>query len=299
MYSTLHKIKLIHVLSRNLITERFLPFKLFYKMFRKLSFSRTKTINGSSIKILVKDGMGVMNFISDYEPWLDELLPKLLDKDATFLDVGANVGQTMIKVLSRFPHIPYLAVEPNENCVNYLRVFVEANNFTSVSLFECALSDADGDAELLTRYDDDILATTTHSFRKFTKYATKKQVRMTTGDALIEGEDVTKISVIKIDIEGGEARALDGLVNTIKKFQPYIICEINPLPTEDEGVTEFRTMSANKILSMLDDLDYVVINAITGSTVSHIEDLSKSLESCNYLFIPKVKGPYIVTKVNP
>ena len=240
-----------------------------------------------------------MNFISDYEPWLDEMLPKLLDKDATFLDVGANIGQTMIKVLSRFPHIPYLAVEPNENCVNYLRLLVEANNFKSVSIFEYALSDTDGKAELLTRYDDDILATTTHSFRKFTKYSTKKQVRMTTGDALIEAEGVTKISVIKIDIEGGEAMALNGLVNTIKKFQPYIICEINPLPTEDEGVTAFRTMSANKILSMLDDLNYTAINAITGNQVSRIEDLSISLESCNYLFIPTAKMPFTLTKVNP
>jgi tRNA G46 methylase TrmB len=157
MYSTLHKVKISHFLGRNLLTERFLPFKLGYILFKKLNFSRTLYRNGAPVKVLIKDGLGAMNFISDYERWLDEILSKLLKNDGTFLDIGANVGQTMIKVLSRFPHVRYLAIEPNKHCVKYLRALSEANNFKSVKILEYALSETEGEAELLTRYDDDVL----------------------------------------------------------------------------------------------------------------------------------------------
>jgi len=290
MYKTFHKYKLTHVLGRNFLTESFMPFRIIYGLFKKLNWSKKVHRNGVPFTILIKNGMGVMNFTSDYEIWLDTILPKLIDNEnGVFLDIGANTGQTMLKVLPRFPDVRYLAFEPNENCVSYLQALCEVNNFKNVKILEYALSDSDGEAELLTRYQDDILATTTHTFRKFTKYSIKKQVRMTTGDALIKAENLTKISVIKIDIEGGEAKAIDGLLDSIREFQPYIICEIAPLPTEDKGVTAFRTMSANQILSRLKELNYVAINIVTLKRINRTEDLSPSLESCNYLFIPNTK----------
>lgn len=290
MYNTIHKFKLAHFLGRNLVTERFLPFKLLYGIFKKVNFSKKVIRNGASFTLLIKNGTGIMNWVSEYEEWLDKLLPKLINKEnAVFIDIGANTGQTMLKVLPHFPDVRYLAIEPNAHCVSYLKSLSEVNNFKNVKIFECGLSDAKGESELLTRYQDDILATTTHSFRKFTKYAIKKKVEMMTGDALIKAENLTDISVIKLDIEGGEASAIEGLLDTIRKFQPYIICEIAPLPTEDSGVTLFRTMSANRILSMLHDLNYSAINIVTGNTIHRAEDLSVSIESCNYLFLPKMK----------
>jgi len=290
MYNFFHKFKISHILGRNFLTVDFLPFRLLYKLFSRINWSKKVSRNGQNVTILIKNGMGIMNFVSHYENWLDEILPKLIDEeDAVFLDIGANTGQTMIKVLPRFPNVRYFAVEPNTHCVSYLHALCEANSFRNVKILEYALSDSPGEAVLLTRYQDDILATTTHSFRKFTKYAIKKQVPMTTGDALMEAENLTKVSVIKIDVEGGEAKVIDGFLNTIKKFQPYIICEILPLSTEDKGVTAFRTICAGQILSRLRDLNYISMNIVTGKPVNHIEDLSSSLESCNYLFLPDTK----------
>ncbi len=291
MYNRLHKFKISHILSRNFLTDSFLPFRLSYKLFKKLNWSKKVHRNGASFTILIKDGMGVMNFISKYETWLDDILPKLIEKeDGVFFDIGANTGQTMIKVLPRFPSIHYLAVEPNEHCVNYLKALCEANQFNSVKIFECALSNFLGEAELLSRYQDDILATTSHSFRKFTKYSTRKTVPQTTGDALIAKENIKEISVIKIDVEGGEANVIDGLVYTIKTFQPYIICEITPMVSKDSGVATFRTNSANQLINSLHRLNYIIVNIVTGMRISGIEDLSTTLESCNYVCVPENKA---------
>jgi len=290
MYNAIHKVKLTHFLGRNLLTENFLPFKVFYSLFKRLNWSKQVQRNGNSFTLLIKDGMGVMNFISEYEIWLDEILPKLIDKEgAVFIDVGANTGQTLLKVLPKFPGIKYFAIEPNANCVRYLQALIEVNNFSSVKILEYALSDTEGKGELLLRYQDDILATTSHSFRKFTKYSSKQPIRTISGDSLLKEENLCEVTVIKLDIEGGEAKAIDGLLGTIKTFRPYIICEIAPLPTEDKGVTLFRTNSANQILSRLSDLGYLALNITTRNQINCVEDLSSSLESCNYIFIPKEK----------
>lgn len=291
MYNTLHKLKLSHVFSRNFITEDFLPFKLLYKLFKKVNWSRKVHKNGVTFTVLIKDGVGIMNFIDDYEIWFDDILAKIIEKeDAVFIDIGANIGQTMLKVLPKRPNIRYYGIEPNPPCVRYLEALADVNKFKHVKIIESAISDADGEIELLTRYGDDILATTTHLFRKFTKYAVKTKVGMTTGDEVIDAENLTQVDIIKIDIEGGESKAIKGLMGTIKKFQPYMICEILPLPTEDEGVTAFRTMSANSILSDLRELNYLAINIVTGNKINSVEDLSTSLESCNYLFLPQAKA---------
>lgn len=291
MYNTLHKLKLSHVFSRNFITEDFLPFKLLYKLVKKVNWAKKVHKNGVTYTILVKNGVGIMNFINDYETWFDEILAKIIEKeDAVFIDIGANIGQTMLKVLPKYPNIRYYGIEPNPHCANYLKELVDVNGFKHAKIIESAISDADGEIELLTRYGDDILATTTHSFRKFTKYAVKTKVAMTTGDEVIKAENLTQVDIIKIDIEGGESKAINGLMNTIKKFQPYIICEILPLPTEDEGVTAFRTMSANAIFACLHELNYLALNIVTGNKIYSTEDLSTSLESCNYLFLPNTKA---------
>lgn len=291
MYNTLHKFKLAHYLGRNLLTDSFPPFRWSYKLFRKINFSKKVTRNGNSYTILLQDGMGVMNFISNYEDWLDKLLNQILTKNnnAVFIDIGANIGQTMLKVLPSFPKVKYFAIEPNKNCVDYLKALIKINKFESVKIMEYGLSDSIGEGELLTRYQDDILATTTHSFRKFTKYSNKQKISIISGDELFKSEDLQNVSIIKIDIEGGESKAIDGLIKTINTFRPFIICEIAPINTKDKGVTEFRKLSAGKILDRLHELKYLCINVITNSFITKVEDLSDSLESCNYIFIPEEK----------
>jgi FkbM family methyltransferase len=258
---------------------------------KKINWVKKIHKNGVSFTALIKEGVGIMNFIEDYETWFDDILTKIIEKeDAVFIDIGANIGQTMLKVLPRYPNIRYYGIEPNPHCITYLKALVDINKFKHAKIIESAISDADGEIELLTRYGDDILATTTHSFRKFTKYAVKTKVAMTTGDAVIKAENLTQVDIIKIDIEGGESKAISGLMDTIKRFQPYIICEILPLSTEDEGVTTFRIKSANKILSDLQELNYIALNIVTGNKIYSTQDLSTSLESCNYIFMPKMKA---------
>ncbi|MDR2965769.1 MAG: FkbM family methyltransferase [Treponema sp.] len=54
------------------------------------------------------------------------------------------------------------------------------------------------------------------------------KVKTITLDKFIEKNNISKMDILKIDIEGNELYALKGGINGIKRFRPIIFCEINP-----------------------------------------------------------------------
>lgn len=297
IYSALHKLRISHYFGKKLLTEKFILFRLFYAIFRKIDLSRRIQINGKTFIIFLKKGIGISNFFKDYELWMDQWLPKLINNSGhdVFIDIGANTGQTLLKVQSHFPNIPYYAIEPNKHCVDYLHDLCEVNQFSHVRILNYALADRQGETELLMRYPDDLLATTSPSFRKYTRYSSKMKVPMISGDSLIDEEKLKNISVIKIDVEGGEAKVIDGLRQSIQRFQPYIICEVLPLNSKDKSVSNYRRSSARHLMETLESLDYAIFNIHHAEQIFHIDELSSSLESSNYLFLPKNKIKAIFT----
>lgn len=290
IYSTLHKSKFSHLIARSLVTENYVGFRIVYRLVKKLNFTSTVKRNNSEIRLLVKNGVGLMNLISNYESWLDAILPKLITgNNPVFIDVGANIGQTMLKVVPNYKDLHYIAIEPNPNCSKYLESLCELNQFNQVRIVNKALSDKKGDAQLLTRFDDDILGTTSPKFRKFTKYSSTTAVPCMSGDELISELKLNSITVLKVDVEGGEAAVLKGLSQSIKKYQPYIICEVAPLHSKSYDVMKYRIFCAKQILSFLASNNYSAINIVTKKQVKGFKDFSSSLESANYLFIPEAK----------
>lgn len=299
MYQTLHKLKISHYLSKHFLTVNFLPFRFVYWLLKQISFSRTVRRNNVSYQVMVKKGVGLMNLIDQYEPWFEELLSEIItDGESVFLDVGANIGQTLLKVVPYYSNVKYIGIEPNRRCVSYLVDLAERNNYKNVLFYNYALSDKKGETELLLRFQDDILATTSPSFRKFTNYAEKEIVPIITGDELIQNESIERVDIIKIDVEGGEAKALSGLLNTIETWQPIIICEILPLQSKSKEVEEFRNASAAEILSIAENLNYSIHNIITRHIVREVKDFSPSLESANYLLLPADRHQDLKSRLN-
>lgn len=287
LYSALHRWSVLHKASRRFVTERSAAFRLVYGLVRRVSGSVSVRRGGAECVVPIRRGVGLYNLADSYEPWLEGVVARALDPEGgVFIDVGANVGQTLLKVVPRFPRVRYVAVEPNESCVRYLADLCEANGFAHVSVVDAALADSCGEAELWVRYPDDILATTTAGFRTYTRYARSLGVRAVTGDSLVRDQGLERVDVIKVDVEGGEAGVVAGFAATLAAFRPYVICEVLPVRTEDAGVTRRRTEAAGRLLAMLGDLGYSVHNVHTGATVQGVDGLSDSLESSNYLFVP-------------
>jgi hypothetical protein len=100
----------------------------------------------------------------------------------------------------------------------------------------------------------------------------KKKIESITVDYFCK-ENKIKPDLIKVDIEGGEIKMLEGATEVIKKFKPIIFLSYHPIHIEELGFTR------KKIFQLLEKFNYKIIdsNAI----------IPKILENSEYMLVPK------------
>lgn len=255
-------------------------------------------IRGKKFIVPIVKGAGFQN-LKLKNDWLLLLLAKVkLPDNSSFIDVGVNVGQTLLKFRSYFEN-PYIGFEPNANCVLYTRELIRINNFKNVSIFPVGLSDKDEIAVLYSGRNLDNCCTDSTIIsdlrpNHYTEYDKSfvPTYRFDNLNILKPGETV---SMIKIDAEGAELDILSGMTETIKRFQPLIICEV--LDYNSEQTSQLLQDRADKLHELVKKLDYKIyrithdVNNISFKEVSKIELTlwtAASLETNDYLFIPSL-----------
>ena len=98
-------------------------------------------LNDERFKIPVIQKVGFSNLFMS-EPWMIDILKIVLPIDGkNFIDVGANIGQTLLKLRSVSSKINYIGFEPNPICVNYISKLIEENNFSNTQIIPSGISD--------------------------------------------------------------------------------------------------------------------------------------------------------------
>ncbi len=75
-------------------------------------------------------------------------------------------------------------------------------------------------------------------------------VQTETLDALADAHSLSRLDMVKIDVEGHEGKVLRGGLKTIRRFRPILIVEINP-----SALSEFGS-SPEEIVKLQTDLGY-------------------------------------------
>jgi FkbM family methyltransferase len=75
-------------------------------------------------------------------------------------------------------------------------------------------------------------------------------VRGVTLDRLLEPHDPPEVSLIKIDVQGAEARVLAGAADTLRRFRPTLVVEV------DDERLRLQGSSAQELLQVLASLEY-------------------------------------------
>src|SRR5882724_8814387 len=99
--------------------------------------SKLKIVNYFNVEIKLKEGITIpvmgglgYNNVFGTEKWMSSVLKKILNRsEGCFVDVGVNIGQTLIKVKSIDRNIDYLGFEPNPVCVFYAENLIGINKF--------------------------------------------------------------------------------------------------------------------------------------------------------------------------
>jgi FkbM family methyltransferase len=187
-----------------------------------------------------------------HEPHFVALLERLFqDRSGAFIDIGTNVGQTLIKVVSIDPTREYVGFEPQIDCCFYIDRFIRNNLLTNASIFPIVLSDRNGMLKLYFNSDYDEMAST------FPGAGQSKWVLSRVGDEVLSEMSLSNVAIIKIDVEGAELEVLRGLEVSMRKWRPLLIFEVLPnftgeertmLPAEMQQINDRRSAEIAELL---------------------------------------------------
>jgi FkbM family methyltransferase len=254
----------------------------FIKLLNKLNWLKhtnvfcDELINNKKIYIPILSGVGLENLPFN-ELWMCDLIQYSLSvKTGFFMDIGANVGQTLIKLRAVSEDRPYIGFEPNPECVHYFNILVRKNHFRHVDLIPVGLFDKNS-VLALKLYSESATDQGASLIENFREGQALQKINVPVFEyAQIEDEQrFGPMAMIKIDVEGAELEVLMSLKSTIIKNQPVIIIEI--LPAYDKSLTD-RVDRQNKIGLLVKELGYDILRIHKTVSKRNVEKLEKLLE---------------------
>ena len=135
------------------------------------------------------------------------------------LDVGANIGNHALVIADHSRRV--IAFEPVDFIFQALEANVRQNGAAHIEIVNVGLSDEDKEAEI---FNPDNANLGSSSMEISGGGGEKVKIRTMVGDRFLAQHDA-KIDFIKMDVEGHEVPALQGLKNTIEMYQPLLLLE--------------------------------------------------------------------------
>jgi FkbM family methyltransferase len=194
-----------------------------------------------------------------FEPEAPALIAALVSPGTDAVDVGANVGFFCVLMASLArPGGRVLAVEPSPAILPLLRNNLLRNNAANVVLHEGVLAERAGERTLNSvdaspEYSSMGAIVHPHAPAQITAV----RVPSATLDDVV-GRHALAPAFVKVDVEGAETLVLDGARDTLRRFRPAVLCEVD--------VRLLRTLGSTPaaVFRAFDSLDYRVFDSRDG-----------------------------------
>ena len=136
------------------------------------------------------------------------------------IDAGGNIGDYTAGLRAHFPHAEIFTFEPSQNNISKLNARYKDDNLVHIQPY--ALSDTSGPVNLYSNEEGSALASLTkrdlsHMNINFDSHESAEAIRFF--DFWVEKLNKRPIDLLKLDIEGYEFFALNGLEEAIKNVK--------------------------------------------------------------------------------
>lgn len=235
-----------------------------------------------------------------HEPFLRAVLSQQLGtRPGAFVDVGVNVGQTLMKVLSIDRERQYVGFEPQIGCCYFVDQFLRLNGLRNAMVLPIGLSDSNRILTLFSRGQYDEMASITGKDDVTGEHrpdATHVQTRI--GDEVLRELGIGAIAAIKVDVEGAELQVLAGLKETLRSKRPPVIFEVLPnfygveRVMQPPDVRAKNQAAADGLYRLLDECGYDILQLDDGGGQTKIRrfelDDRAGFVGGNYLAQPRL-----------
>jgi FkbM family methyltransferase len=201
-------------------------------------------VPGGQVLAPLDDLMGRSAYYAgEHDRKITWICQKLIRRGDTVLDIGANLGMVTVHMASLVGGGGVVhAFEPNPRLIGLLRRALDRNCLPQVKLHEFGLGPAESTLELRIPRSD----TGEGSFvlNRDTGNCLSVQVRVRTLDDVAREQDIRRVSLLKIDVEGFEASVFRGAPQFLEQVRPdAILFEVmEQIPGRVSDVPVFRIL---------------------------------------------------------
>lgn len=154
-----------------------------------------------------------------YEKGITAIFEKYLEKGDVVFDVGANIGYyTLLSASLIGKEGEVYSFEPVPATFNRLKFNLSLNNFQNIIPENLGVSDKNDKQKVFLPTNYKI--TGEHK-------GELQEVNLITIDSYVKENKIKKLDLIKIDTDGFDFSILQGAINTIQRFKPKIIVEVD------------------------------------------------------------------------
>lgn len=203
-----------------------------YCAWRKLDVEG-KTFFGATMHLNLSDGLQTNIFLSGYwEPAITKYISKSLSKEDIFIDIGANIGYyTLLASKLVGTEGKVYAFEASPKIFTELQKNVLKNKIKNTKLFNIAISNKSGLTWIWSAPEGNAGHSTIMDNVAIEDGHTREaEVPCGTIGDFIPHADLVSARLIKIDIEGAERLAIEGIMLSLAQFSTRTewIVELSP-----------------------------------------------------------------------
>ena len=222
--------------------------------------------SGYRIHVSPAENLGYL--LGTAEPYLQQIIRDYVAPGDTVYDIGANIGYVSLSMAKRVgTDGRVIAFEPVARNIDVFRRNIELNQIENIQLLEVAASDHSGEA--IIRLAEN-LATASLVWHRDNPSATELHIKTVAVDELVEAGELSYPTFVKIDVEGSEGLALQGMRRVIAAAKPVLFIECSELGREIAW-------------PMLQGLGYRCQSAATRKWVNAFEEYRHS----DFLWLPR------------
>jgi FkbM family methyltransferase len=193
-------------------------------------------------------------------------LHSFLQPGMTMVDAGSNAGlYTLFSARRVGPEGVILAFEPSAREFQQLQDNLALNRLENVRCFRDALAEKDGEASLrIAEYEHSGVNTLGEFVHNGVGQLCSNPVSLRRLDGVAAEMGLTRLDFLKMDVEGAEARVLQGAECVLAKFRPVLLLEVNDSALQKQG------SSADRLQESLRNMNYrlYTFDAASGLPVS-------------------------------
>lgn len=186
-------------------------------------------LHGLKLNLHLGNDISLPTFVSgSIDPNEFYLLDRFLSEGMTVFDIGANEGFYTVFAANRVGQTGrVIAFEPSARERRRLDANVSLNDLSNVTVEGIGLADREEQAVLrICEYGHEG-QNTIGGFAYDVKQAETQAIRLRSLDSYLHDHPVDRLDLIKVDVEGAEERVFRGARETLERFQPVLLLEMN------------------------------------------------------------------------